>query len=208
MGAPPSVRCKDCFTCSTFIARWASKYLRRAMQVCLAVCLLEKISSSLSSAPWSSGFRISNVLIWKQSVHITVSICYVMIQIWLSSRNVSYFLWMIRMVTFTWLQRGKHDCRFVLPDWRDVGARPACRRAPGRHGRRRRWRRTWWRGSSRTHVSIPAATACNQPHLTGWSGATCTPWEERTHLWIQMCTATRAAKKIPKLPFKRNKRAS
>lgn len=69
MGAPPSVRCKDCFTCSTLIARWASKYLRSAMQVCLAVCLLEKISSSLSSAPWSSGFRISSVLIWNQSVH-------------------------------------------------------------------------------------------------------------------------------------------
>lgn len=69
MGAPPSVRCKDCFTCSTLIARWASKYLRSAMQVCLAVCLLEKISSSLSSAPWSSGFRISSVLIWNQWVH-------------------------------------------------------------------------------------------------------------------------------------------
>lgn len=69
MGAPPSVRCKDCFTCSTLIARWASKYLRSAMQVCLAVCLLEKISSSLSSAPWSSGFRISNVLIWNDKNH-------------------------------------------------------------------------------------------------------------------------------------------
>lgn len=68
MGAPPSVRCRDCFTCSTLIARWASKYLRSAMQVCLAVCLLEKISSSLSSAPWSSGFKISSVLIWNQSV--------------------------------------------------------------------------------------------------------------------------------------------
>ncbi|TNN42731.1 hypothetical protein EYF80_047091 [Liparis tanakae] len=61
----------DCFTCSTLMARCASKYLRRAMQVCLAVCLLEKISSSLSSAPWSSGFRISRVLICKQSVRLT-----------------------------------------------------------------------------------------------------------------------------------------
>ena len=111
MGAPPSVRCRDCFTCSTLIARWASKYLRRAMQVCLAVCLLEKISSSLSRAPWSSGFRISSVLIWKQSDHITfkhkINVCFVvMLQRLLSLSALEINC--IFMVEFPWLRSGSH----------------------------------------------------------------------------------------------------
>lgn len=102
MGAPPSVRCRDCFTCSTLIARWASKYLRSAMQVCLAVCLLEKISSSLSSAPWSSGFKISSVLIWNQSVQnnqheVNYSSLY-------SLTNCVTFLWMTPIVLAARLQ--------------------------------------------------------------------------------------------------------
>lgn len=190
MGAPPSVRCRDCFTCSTLIARWASKYLRRAMQVCLAVCLLEKISSSLSSAPWSSGFRISSVLIWKQFITQAASVTFSYYS------DCSFYLFLkcifIQMTKLTlW---GSHvvGCCFVLPDWRGVGARPACQKAPERHGKKKRWRRTSWRGSSRMHVSIPAATACNQPHQTEWSVATCTPWEERTQQGIKMWTASRA----------------
>ncbi len=109
------MRCRDCFTCSTLIARWASKYLRRAMQVCLAVCLLEKISSSLSSAPWSSGFRISSVLIWKHSVHVTHEytlhlLCCdtVLTAQFITSFRLSFFLCMIQMVKFTQLGWGSH----------------------------------------------------------------------------------------------------
>lgn len=102
MGAPPSVRCRDCFTCSTLIARWASKYLRSAMQVCLAVCLLEKISSSLSSAPWSSGFKISSVLIWNQSVQNNQhEVNYLRLY---SLCNCVTFLWMTPIVLATRLQ--------------------------------------------------------------------------------------------------------
>lgn len=65
---PPSVRWSDCFTCSSLIARWASKYLRKAMQVCFPVWRLAKISSSLKRAPWSSKFKISRVLIFSTKV--------------------------------------------------------------------------------------------------------------------------------------------
>lgn len=74
---PPSVRWSDCFTCSSLIARWASKYLRKAMQVCFPVWRLAKISSSLKRAPWSSKFKISRVLIfskkcgWKEKSFIS-----------------------------------------------------------------------------------------------------------------------------------------
>ena len=41
--------------------RWASKYRRKAMHVCLAVCLLPNTSSSLNNSA-SSGRRIESVL--------------------------------------------------------------------------------------------------------------------------------------------------
>ena len=44
---------------------WCGQYLRRAIQVCLAVCRLEKTWSSLSTDTCSSTFRISSVLICK-----------------------------------------------------------------------------------------------------------------------------------------------
>ena len=49
-GVPPSFLAIDLLSASALMWRWASKYLRRAMQVCFAVCRLPNTSSSFSSS--------------------------------------------------------------------------------------------------------------------------------------------------------------
>ena len=84
-GVPPSFLAIDLLSASALMWRWASKYLRRAMQVCFAVCRLPNTSSSLSSSA-SSGRRIESVL----SCHNKVKQKKILLE-WFAASNIRCF---------------------------------------------------------------------------------------------------------------------
>lgn len=73
-GVPPWFLAIDLLSASALMWRWASKYRRKAIHVCLAVCLLPNTSSSLNNSA-SSGRRIESVLSYGKEKEGSV-LCY------------------------------------------------------------------------------------------------------------------------------------